>query len=67
MAVNKGLSGKGLMALFQTTESDYNKNLGITAEDIKTGVYELPLEEVYANPNQPRKIFDEKQHILTDT
>ncbi len=60
MAVNKGLGGKGVMALFQTTESDYNKNLGITAEDIKTGVFELPLEEVYANPNQPRKIFDEK-------
>ena len=59
MAVNKGLK-RGLSALFQTTEDDYNKNLGVTIEDIKTGVFELSLDEVYANPNQPRKIFDEK-------
>lgn len=59
MSVNKGL-GKGLSALFRTTEDDYNKNLGVTAEDIKTGVFELDLGDVYANPNQPRKIFDEK-------
>ncbi len=59
MAVNKGLK-RGLSALFQTTEDDYNKNLGVTKEDIKTGVFELSLDEVYANPNQPRKIFNEK-------
>ncbi len=59
MAVNKGLK-RGLSALFQTTEDDYNKNLGVTIEDIKTGVFELSLNDVYANPNQPRKIFDEK-------
>ncbi len=59
MATNRGL-GKGLSALFQSTEEDYSKTLGVTAEDIKTGVFELPIEEVYANPNQPRKIFDEK-------
>ena len=59
MATNKGL-GKGLSALFQSTEEDYSKTLGVTAEDIKSGVLELSLTEVYANPNQPRKIFDDK-------
>ncbi len=58
-ANSKGL-GKGLSVLFQSTEDDYSKNLGVTAEDIKTGVFELPLKDVYANPNQPRKIFDDK-------
>ncbi len=59
MSNNKGL-GKGLSALFQSTEDDYSKTLGITAEDISNGVFSLRLDEVYANPNQPRKIFDEK-------
>lgn len=59
MSANKGL-GKGLSVLFQSTEEDYSKNLGVTAEDIKSGVFELPLKDVYANPNQPRKIFDDK-------
>ena len=59
MSKNKGL-GKGLSALFQSTEDDYSKTLGITAEDISNGVFSLKLDEVYANPNQPRKIFDEK-------
>lgn len=57
--INKGL-GKGLSALFQSTEDDYSKTLGVTAEDISNGVFNLKLDEVYANPNQPRKIFDEK-------
>ncbi len=56
---NRGL-GKGLSALFQSTEDDYSKTLGVTAEDISNGVFNLKLDEVYANPNQPRKIFDEK-------
>lgn len=59
MAKTKGM-GRGLSALFQSTEEDYSKTLGVTAEDIKTGVFELDIEDVYANPNQPRKIFDEK-------
>jgi ParB family chromosome partitioning protein len=57
--INKGL-GKGLSALFQSTEDDYSKTLGVTAEDISNGVFNLKLDEVHANPNQPRKIFDEK-------
>ncbi len=62
MAVNKGL-GRGLSALFQSTEDDYSKNLGslgVTEEELKNGVLEIPLKEIYANPNQPRKIFDPK-------
>ena len=59
MAVNKGL-GRGLSALFQSTEDDYSKNLGVTNEELKTGVLEVKLADVYANPNQPRKIFDPK-------
>ena len=57
MSVNKGL-GRGLSALFQSTEEDYDKTLGVTEKDIKQGVSEIPLEDIYANPNQPRKIFD---------
>ena len=57
MSVNKGL-GRGLSALFQSTEEDYDKTLGVTEKDIKQGVTEIPLDDIYANPNQPRKIFD---------
>lgn len=57
MSVNKGL-GRGLSALFQSTEEDYDKTLGVTEKDIKQGVSEIPLEDIYANPNQPRKVFD---------
>ena len=60
MAVKKGLGGKGLSVLFQTTEDDYSKNLGITKEDIANSVYELDLKDVFANPNQPRKVFSQK-------
>lgn len=59
MAVSKGL-GKGLSALFQSTQDDYSKTLGVTEEELKSGVLEIELEKIYANPNQPRKIFDPK-------
>ena len=58
MAKNRGL-GRGLSVLIQATNEDYSKTLGITKEDISNGVFELSLKEVYANPNQPRKVFDE--------
>lgn len=57
MSVNRGL-GKGLSGLFRTTEDDYSRNLGVTKEDISNGVLEIDLKQIYANPNQPRKIFD---------
>lgn len=59
MASNKGL-GKGLSALFSSTEEDYKKTFGVTEEDIKTGVLEVKLEDIYPNPSQPRKVFDPK-------
>ena len=59
MAVKKGLN-KGLSVLFQSTEEDYSKNLGITEEDIQNGVYEVNLEDIFPNPDQPRKVFNEK-------
>ena len=59
MASNKGL-GKGLSALFSSTEEDYKKTFGVTEEDIKTGVLEVKLSDIYPNPSQPRKIFDPK-------
>ncbi len=59
MAVKKGLN-KGLSVLFQSTEEDYSKNLGITEEDIQNGVYEVSLKDIFPNPDQPRKVFNEK-------
>ncbi len=59
MAVKKGLN-KGLSVLFQSTEEDYSKNLGITEEDIQNGVYEVSLDDIFPNPDQPRKVFNEK-------
>ena len=54
---SKGL-GKGLSALFSSTEDDYKKTFGVTDEDIKSGVLELELKDVYPNPSQPRKVFE---------
>jgi len=57
MAVNKGL-GRGLSELFQSTEEEYSKNYGVTQEELKEGVLDIDIDLIYANPNQPRKIFD---------
>lgn len=59
MANTKGL-GKGLSALFTDATEDYRKTLGVTEEDIKKGVFELDLKDIYPNPSQPRKIFEPK-------
>ena len=59
MSTNKGL-GKGLSALFSSTEDDYKKTFGVTEEDIEKGYLEIPLKDIYPNPLQPRKIFDTK-------
>ena len=52
----KGL-GKGLSALFSETEEAYENAQTDGASG--GGVSELPLEEIYPNPDQPRKVFDE--------
>ncbi len=60
---HKGL-GKGLSALFADTQKEYDKMLDFGQDDSSKNdngetVYQLKLSEVHANPNQPRKVFDE--------
>ena len=57
----KGL-GKGLSALFSETEEDYGKSLLFdeekthgSGEDVK----QIEISSIFANPNQPRKVFDQ--------
>lgn len=56
----KGL-GKGLSALFSETEEDYGKSLLFDDPHEPTGkdVTEIDITSIFANPNQPRKVFDE--------
>lgn len=60
MKPNRGL-GKGLSALFSETEEDYGKSLIFDEEPRAKGegVSEVELSSIFANPNQPRKVFDE--------
>ena len=60
MKPNRGL-GKGLSALFSETEEDYGKSLLFDDEKEapKEGVTEIAVSSIFANPNQPRKVFDE--------
>ena len=60
MKTNRGL-GKGLSALFSETEEDYGKSLLFDEEPVSKaeGVTEIDINSIFANPNQPRKIFDE--------
>ncbi len=60
MKPTRGL-GKGLSALFSETEEDYGKSL-LFEEEVKAkgeGVTEIDVNSIFANPNQPRKVFDE--------
>ncbi|HCY51320.1 MAG TPA: chromosome partitioning protein ParB [Clostridiales bacterium] len=54
---NKGL-GKGLASIFSDAEEDYGRNI-LFNEDKKQTVSEVDIGSVFANPNQPRKVFDE--------
>ena len=60
--MGKGL-GKGFAALLADTEEDYSKfsyeSLGEEGEEIKNSVIEIEIDKIDANPNQPRKVFDE--------
>ena len=60
MKPNRGL-GKGLSALFSETEEDYGKSLLFDEEPRQKGegVTEIETSKIFANPNQPRKVFDE--------
>ena len=59
MKSNRGL-GKGLSALFAETEEDYGKSYLFDENEgeSKASVVEIPIDDVYANVNQPRKVFD---------
>lgn len=60
MKNNRGL-GKGLSALFSETEEDYGKSL-LFDEEVPPkgeGVTEIEISSIFANPNQPRKVFDQ--------
>lgn len=63
---NRGL-GKGLGALFGDTENSYeNANHSTPSKEkndnveVSSVANELPIGEIYANPNQPRKKFDDE-------
>ena len=51
--------GRGLSAIFSETEEDYGKNLLFDEEGDNRAVTEVDINSVFANPNQPRKVFDE--------
>lgn len=55
--VQKGL-GKGLFALFEETADDYAESVAPSPERV-ADVLQLNITEVYPNPNQPRKVFNE--------
>ena len=59
MKPNRGL-GKGLSALFSETEEDYGKSLLFEDKEDKGSVTEIAISDIYANPDQPRKVFDEE-------
>ncbi len=57
----KGL-GKGLSALFSETEEDYGKSLLFDEEKSHSSgedVKQIEISSIFANPNQPRKVFDQ--------
>jgi ParB family chromosome partitioning protein len=52
MAIKKSALGRGLDALIST---DYTKTDG------SSSINEVPLKQIYANPDQPRREFDEER------
>ncbi len=61
MKNQRGL-GKGLSALFAETEEDYGRSLLFDEEPKEKGgqsVTEIDVNSIFANPNQPRKVFDQ--------
>ena len=66
MAKSKNIGlGKGLDALFEETEAAYEKvyehrNAFDYTEEERKNAEEMELDKISANPNQPRKNFDEQ-------
>ncbi|MDF2157433.1 ParB/RepB/Spo0J family partition protein [Algoriphagus sp. CAU 1675] len=55
----KSALGRGLGALLEDSPAK-NKSEEILPEVIKTGIFEIPLEEIQVNPYQPRIHFDKE-------
>jgi len=59
---NKELLGKGIRSLLQSIDTDLKTNTGQLKQSVvetATGISRVPVEEVEANPKQPRRDFDE--------
>ncbi len=60
MAVKKNALGRGLGALLQNPDTDVTSNAG--SESVPAGgVNEIPVEQIEANPFQPRTRFDQEK------
>ena len=55
--IRKNALGRGLGALLEDSPAKY-KSQDILPEVAKTGIFEIPLEEIQVNPYQPRIHFD---------
>lgn len=60
MAVKKNALGRGLGALLQNPDTDVTTNSG-AASVPAGGVNEIPVEQIEANPFQPRTRFDQEK------
>ncbi|MFN8290037.1 MAG: ParB/RepB/Spo0J family partition protein [Chitinophagaceae bacterium] len=59
---NKELLGKGIRSLLQSIDTDLKTNTGQLKQSVvetATGISRVPVDEVEANPKQPRRDFDE--------
>ncbi|PZV84477.1 ParB family chromosome partitioning protein [Algoriphagus aquaeductus] len=57
--IKKSALGRGLGALLEDSPAK-NKSQDILPEVAKTGIFEIPLEEIQVNPYQPRVHFDKE-------
>ncbi len=58
----KDALGKGIRSLLQNIDADLKTTSGNLKQDVlekTTSIMRVPLEDIEANPNQPRKDFDE--------
>ena len=59
----KDALGKGIRSLLQNIDADLKNSSGQLKQDVvekTTSVQRVPIEQIEANPNQPRKDFDEE-------
>ncbi|MFZ9387400.1 MAG: ParB/RepB/Spo0J family partition protein [Chitinophagaceae bacterium] len=59
---NKDLLGKGIRSLLQSIDADLKTQTGELKQTVvenATGIHRIPVEDIEANPKQPRRDFDE--------